>query len=124
MYDFTSILSSHGFTADRYDFESTIIGFDYDIQFAFSDSTVFDFDRSRIVRQWTNPNAFIRTDLITKTGDIAAGVACFNQTWLTELGYQNPVVEVVEVVPSDRSTAIHVLTISKHNAMTLLFNIA
>ncbi len=123
MKDFSSILSDHGFTADRYDFESTIIGFDYDIQFAFSDSNIFDFSRSRIFRQWSNPNAYIRADLKIKTGDINTGVACFNQRWSTELRYQNPVFEVVEVVPFDRFASIHVLTISQHNAMTLMFNI-
>lgn len=123
MQNFTSILSSHDFTADRYDFESTIIGFDYDIQFAFSDSIVFDFPRSRILRQWSNPNAFIRADLKIKTGSIEEGLDCFNQRWSAELRYQKPVLEVVEVVPYDHCTSIHVLTISQHNAMTILFNI-
>lgn len=123
MQNFTSILSSHGFTADRYDFESTIIGFDYDIQFAFSDSKIFDFPRSRIFRQWSNPNAFIRADLKVKTGDIAAGLACFNQRWSSELRYQNPALEIVEVARDDRVASIRVLTISRHNAMTLLFNL-
>lgn len=124
MYDFYSIISDHGFTLDRYDFESTIAGFDHDIHFALlNDRSVFDIDRSRSYRQWDDPNAFVRADLVTRGGDVAAGVRFFQQRWSTELRYENPVREIIDLRQSTTTATIRVLTISQHNAMTLLFNI-
>lgn len=124
MKDFPSILSDHGFTADRYDFESTIIGFDYDIQFALFDrDSLFDFQHSRIFRQWNTLEALIRTDLKIKTGDIDSAVKFFLLRWMSELRYANPVREVIRLYQSPYATRIHVLSITSHNAITLLFNV-
>lgn len=124
MNDFYSIMLGHGFSADQYDFESTITGFDYDIHFALlDDRSVFDIDRSRSYRQWNTPNAFVRADLVTRDGDIAAGIRFFQQRWSTELCYDNPVHEIIDVQQCSHSAIIHVLTVSQHNAMTLQFNI-
>ena len=124
MFDFHSIMLDRGFTADQYDFESTIVGFDYDIQFSlFDDKTIFDVDRSRSYRQWDNPNAFLRCELVTLSGDLGAAIHFFHHRWLTELRYDRPVREVIDLQQNDDSATIHVLTITKRNAMTLLFNI-
>ncbi|UZE97228.1 hypothetical protein [Alkalimarinus alittae] len=124
LLNFESILISHGFTPDRYDFESTIIGFDYDLHISLFDShTCFDVDKCSTYRQWNQPNEYLRADLITLTGDVDAGIQFFYQRWCTELRYQNPVREVIDVQRLKQSAAIHVLTVSQHNAMTLLFNI-
>jgi len=114
-------MTTYGFTPECYDFESTIIGFDYDLQFAFFDtSTCFDINKCHIYRQWDNPNAFIRCELVTNDGDIDAGVQFFYHRWLTELRYENPVREIIDVQRFNQSAKINVLTISEHNAMTHL----
>jgi len=123
MYDFHSILTAHGFNRESYDFESTIVGFDYDVQFSLFAKTVFDIDQSRMYRQWDNLNALLRCELVACNGDVQAAVRFFHHRWITELRYQNPVREIIDVQQRDQSASIHVLTISKHNAMTLLFNI-
>lgn len=124
MYDFHSIMLDHGFTADQYDFESTITGFDYDSHFALlDDRSIFDIDRSRSYRQWNNPNAYLRADLVTRDGDIAAGVRFFYQRWLSELRYENPVREFIDQHRQGRCVTIRALTISQTNAMTMQFNI-
>lgn len=123
-FDFSSILIQHGFTRETYDFPSTIIGFDYDIQFAlFDTNTCFDVDRSEIYRQWNNPDAFVHCDLVTINQDIDSALHFFHQRWATELRYQNPVREIIDVQIIKQLINIHVLTISTHNAMTLQFTI-
>ena len=124
MYDFKSIMVSHGFTVDCYDFESAIIGFTHDISFSlFDTTTIFDVDQSQIIRQWDNPKAFIRAELVT-SGSIDDAVRFFHDRWLSELRYENPVREIIDVCRSPYSALIHVLTIGQYNAMTLQFNIA
>lgn len=124
MYDFQAIMTSHGFTRDSYDFESTIAGFDYDIHFAlFDDDSIFDVDRSQSYRQWDNPCALVRTELLTRDGNLDNALKFFQKCWSSELRYQNPQREIIEICRSSDAIAINVLTISKHNAITLLFNI-
>lgn len=124
MHDFQSIMASHGFTVDRYDFESTIIGFDYDIYFSlFSDLTPFDVDRSRIYRQFDTPHAFLRVNLVRARYSIDRAVRFFQQRWRDDLRYLNPVCEIIETYQSENSARIHVLTISEKNAVTILFDI-
>lgn len=124
MNNFHSILAGYGFTPDRYDFESTIAGFGYDLQAALFDThTCFDVERCQIARQFNNPNALIRADLITLTGDIDAAIQHFHQRWRTELYYQNTIREIIDVQRLDQSATIQVLTISQFNAMTLLITI-
>lgn len=125
MLDFTSILSSCGFTADRYDFESTIIGFDYDLHTALLDvNTPFDIDLSQSYRQWEKPNELIRAELKTRDGDIDSGITYFFQKWLKELRYDKPLREIIDVNRQTHSATLHVLTISQHNAVTLLLEIS
>ena len=124
MCDFHAIMTSHGFTRDSYDFESTIAGFDHDIHFAlFDDDSIFDVDRSRSYRQWDNPSAMVRTELVTRDGDLDAAVRFFQQRWVSELRYENPLREITDIRCSDDGVRIRVLTISEHTAITLLFNI-
>lgn len=124
MYDFHSIVTAYGFTRESYDFESTIIGFDYDIRFSLFDTkTIFDTDRSRIYRQWDKPSAFLRCELVTLAGDVDTAVRFFYRHWLTEIRYERPVREIIDVQQCDDSAIIHALTISQSNAMTMLFNI-
>ncbi|RLA18110.1 MAG: hypothetical protein DRQ62_14145 [Gammaproteobacteria bacterium] len=124
MYDFQSIMIGHGFTADQYDFESTIIGFDHDIHFSlFDNNSIFNINRSRTYRQWSNFNALLHVDLVTRNCDIEAAVCFVQQRWLTELRYQNAVREIIDLHQSSLFASIHVLTISRCNVMTILFNI-
>lgn len=124
MYDFQAIMTSHGFTRDSYDFESTIAGFDHDIHFAlFDDDSIFDVDRSHSCRQWDNPCALVRAELLTRDGNLDNALQFFQSRWLSKLRYQNPQREIIDVYRSSDVIAVHVLTISKQNAITLLFNI-
>lgn len=124
MFDFNSIVTANGFTYDSYDFESTIVGFDYDIQFAlFDERTIFDMDRSRCYRQWDNPNAFLRCELVPLSGSVDDAVHFIHHRWWTELRYERPLWEVIDLRQRDGSATIHVLTITHKNAMTLLLNI-
>ena len=121
MLDFESILTIHGFTSANYDFNLTIIGWSYDLEFAFFDSeSCFDINRCKIIRKRDNPNAFIRCDLVTHSGDISTAIQFFDQQWRNELRYENPVREIVDKQIYQSSATIHVLTISQHNAMTIL----
>lgn len=124
MHDFHSILIDYGFSTDSYDFESTIIGFDYDIHFSLFDnnSTVFDIDQCRIYRQWNCPNALVRCELISRNGNIEAAVKFFYDRWLSELRYENPELEIIDIRQHYHFTSVHILTISKRNAITLLLN--
>jgi len=124
LLDFESILTTHGFTRINYEFNLTIVGWSYDIEFAFFDSeSCFDINQCKIIRQWDDPNAFIRCELVTHAGDIPTAIKFFNQQWCSELRYENPIREIVDKQISYSSATIHVLTISQHNAMTLLFTI-
>jgi len=122
--DFSSILIDHGFTDDLYDFESTIIGFDYELYSALlGNLTVFHADRSRIYRQYDNPSAFVRADLVRKRYCIDRAIKFFLQRWRDELRYINPVCEIIEIYESSTSASIHVLSITNSNAITLTISI-
>ncbi len=124
MCHFQTIMTRYGFTPDRYDFESTIIGFDYDIHFIlFDEDSIFDLDRSDTFRQWDNPCAFVRAELLTRDGNLDNALAFFQERWSNGLGYVNPQREIIDICRSPDVITIHALTISQHNAMTLLFNI-
>ena len=117
-------MTAHGFPNGGHDIESTITGFDYDIQFSlFDQSTIFDVDRCRIHRQWDNPAAFVRCELKTRNGNIQTAIRFFLQRWSSELRYQSPVREIIDIRTDYQSATCHILTITHHNAMTLLFTI-
>ncbi len=122
--DFSSILIDHSFAPDLYDFESTIIGFDYELYSALLGSmTVFDVDRSRIYRQFNIPSAYVRADLVRKKYCIDRAVRFFLQRWRDELRYLNPICEIIEIYEFSTSASIHVLSITKSNAITLTISI-
>lgn len=124
MYEFYSIMTAHGLSTGGHDIESSIIGFDYDIQFSlFDQATVFDVDKCLILRQRDNPEAFVQCELVTGNGDIQAAISFFLHRWSTELRYQSPVREIIDIRTRSQSARIHILTISQFNAMTLLFTI-
>lgn len=75
MHDFAAILTQYGFTPDQYDFAPTIAGFDYGLQFAlFDQDSVFDIEQSNIVRQWNNPTAYLRCELIPRNSDTSSAL--------------------------------------------------
>ena len=124
MDDFQSILTQHGFTPDHYEFESTIIGFDHDLYFSlYDEDSPFDQEQSVHHRQWDNPNAYLRAELVTRDGNIAAALSYFYQRWFSEIRYDKPVLEILNLEHGEQSATIQVLLISQHNAMTLLFEI-
>lgn len=85
MHDFPTILARYGFTPNQYDFDSTIVGFDYDLQFAlFDEDSPLDIERSKIIRQWDNPTAYLRCELFTQNTDTSAGL-----TFSCNAGYPN-----------------------------------
>lgn len=120
--NFQSLLSDHGFTPNSYDFESTIIGWSYDIEFALFDSeSPFDFQKSQIIRCWDDHEAYIHTKLFPVNGDISSATRFLLDRWYSELRYDNPVLEVVNVQRSPIQSVARMLTITKSNAMTLKF---
>lgn len=121
--DFSSILEYYGFTRDTYDFESSVIGFDYDVHTVLLGSmTPFDINRSRIYRQFECPSALIRAEIVIKRYCIDRAIKFFLQRWRTELRYLNPICEIIEIYESSDSASIHVLSITETNAITLLIN--
>ena len=124
MLDFHSILNDYGFSADNYDFESTIIGFSQDIFAALLDAeSCFDGDQCRVLRQWDDRNAHIRCELVTRDHNIQSAMEFFDQQWVRQLRYENPVCEVIIKRVDDQRATIQVLCISKHNAITMMFSI-
>ena len=124
MLDFHSILNDRGFSAENYDFESTIIGFSYDIEFALFDFlSPFGWDCSQINRCWDNSEAYIHAILIPVDGDIDRGTKFLLDRWCATLRYQDPIREVVSTDSSGTQSVLRMLTMTKSNAMTLKFTI-
>ena len=124
MYDFSSFMVDHDFTSDHHEFEATISGFDYDIHFALlDDRSIFDTQRSRTYRHYDDLSAMVQTDLVTHDGDVDSGVRFFHERWSTELRYLTPVREIIDVHQSPTTATIHVLTVTRYNAASLLFRI-
>ena len=119
MLYFSAILAQHGFTPDKYEIESTIAGFDYDLQFAlFEQDSVFDIEKSNIIRQWNNPNAYLRCDLITRNKNTNSALTFFLQRWVSELRYDVVTREILDITQKQNTFEIRALLISPHNAMT------
>ena len=124
MHDFAAILADNGFTPTRYDFDSTIAGFDYDLQFAlFDQDTVFDIEQSKILRQWDNPNAYLRCELIIRNASLDDALLLFLKRWVSELRYNNVTREILDITQQPESVEIRALLISPHNAMTFHISI-
>tara|TARA_R110001583_G_scaffold193306_1_gene361389 strand:- start:1745 stop:2143 length:399 start_codon:yes stop_codon:yes gene_type:complete len=124
MHDFSAILAQYGFTPDQYDFESTIAGFDYDLQFALLDQdSGFDTEKSNIIRQWNNPSAYLRCELITRNSDTNSALTFFLQRWVSELRYNTVTREILDITQKQNTVEIRALLISPHNAMTFEFHI-
>ena len=124
MNDFAAILAYNGFTPARYDFDATIAGFDYDLQFAlFDQDTVFDIEQSKIIRQWDNPTAYLRCELITQNASLDVALLLFLKRWDSELRYNNLTREILNITQQRKSIEIHALLISPQNAMTFHISI-
>ena len=124
MLDFNPILNDYGFTTDNYDFETTIIGFSHDIHAALLDTdSCFDIDQCQVLRQWDDPNAHIRCELVTRDHNIQSGMEFFDQQWVRHLRYDHTVCEVIIKRVHDQRATIQVLCISKYNAMTIMITI-
>ena len=124
MNDFAAILAYNGFTPARYDFDATIAGFDYDLQFAlFDQDTVFDIEQSKIIRQWNNPTAYLRCELITQNASLDGALLFFLKRWVSELRYNNVTREILDITQQPESIEIRALLISPHNAMTFRISI-
>nr|WP_289109139.1 hypothetical protein [uncultured Halomonas sp.] len=65
----------------------------------------------------------MRCGLIAESGDLASAVQHFYARWFEELRYENPVLELLNLEMREDVASIHVLTITKANAMTFVFNI-
>jgi hypothetical protein len=124
MHDFAAILADHGFTPDHYDIDSTIAGFDYDLQFAlFDEDTVFDIEQSKIIRQRDNPTAYLRCELVTQNASLNDALLLFLKRWDSELRYNNLTREILNITQQRKSIEIHALLISPQNAKTFHINI-
>jgi len=100
-----------------------MLGFQHEIYNALiHDDPVFS-PYSQVHQQPHSPDAMIRCELLTNTGDLTAAVKHFYDRWMTELRYENPVVERLNLNRSQDVVTIHALTISEHNAMTFQFTI-
>ena len=121
--NFQSQLSDHGFTPNSYDFESTIIGWSWDIEFALFSQSPFDFQKCQIIRCWDSPEAYLHTVLVPVDGDIAGAKRFLLDRWNSELRYENPVMEVLVCQSSPIQSVLQMLTITKSNAMTLKFTV-
>lgn len=120
---FPAILVEHGFDPDEYDFQATALGFHHDIYNALiHGSSVFN-DQSRIYHQLHLPDALLRCELVRCAGNAEAAIPHFYQQWVTELRYQYPVREVLDLHQQHHTATVHALLISQHNAMTFEFNI-
>jgi hypothetical protein len=124
MNDFASILAYNGFTPARYDFDSTIAGFDNDLQFAlFDHDTAFDIEQSKIIRQRDNPTVYLRCELITQNASLDDALLLFLKRWVSELRYNNVTREILDITQQLESIEIRVLLISPQNAMTFHISI-
>jgi len=65
----------------------------------------------------------LRCELVTQSDDLPAAVQHFYARWFEELRYSNSVLELLNLEMHEDTASIHVLTISKANAMTFVFNI-
>ncbi|MBQ0747678.1 MAG: hypothetical protein KBT82_04295 [Marinobacter sp.] len=121
--DFASLLVKHGFTPQTYDFDSTMLGFQHDIFNALIHNDSVFSEQSLIRAQPDCPDALLRCELIAESGDLASAVQHFYARWFAELRYENPMLELLNLEMREDVASIHVLTITKANAMTFVFNI-
>ncbi|WP_372982668.1 hypothetical protein [Marinobacter sediminum] len=125
MHDFETILTQNGFTRDRYDVDSTIAGFDYDLQFSLLDKhSLFDSEQSHTKRQWDEPSAYLKCQLISRTPNLDDALQFFLERWVSELRYQRITREILDITHTHKGIQINALIISPHNAMTFHFQIA
>lgn len=121
--DFPTLLVEHGFTPFAYDFASSMLGFVHEIfNTLIHDDPVFS-AQSEIYQQPHSPDAFMRCELITRSGDLVTAIQYFHRQWFTELRYQNPLVEILNLDLREGTATINALMISRYNAMTFLFTI-
>ena len=121
--DFASLLLEHGFTRKTYDFDSTMLGFQHDIFNALIHNDSVFSEQSFIRAQPDCPDALLRCELIAESGDLASAVQHFYERWFEELRYSNSVLELLNLEIHEDVASIQVLTITKANAMTFVFNI-
>src|SRR5690554_2007679 len=122
-HNFASLLLEHGFTPKIYDFDSTMLGFQHDIFNALIHNDPVFSEQSFICEQPDCPDALLCCELVTKSDNLSAAVQHFYARWFEELRYENPVLELLNLAMHKDTASIHVLTISKANAMTFVFNI-
>lgn len=122
-HNFASLLLEHGFNPKTYDFDSTMLGFQHDIFNALIHNDPVFSEQSFIREQPDCPDALLRCELVTQSDDLSAAVQHFYARWIEELRYENPVLELLNLEMHEDAASIHVLTISKANAMTFVFNI-
>ncbi|WP_303285320.1 hypothetical protein [Marinobacter sp. SS8-8] len=122
-HNFASLLLEHGFTPKTYDFDSTMLGFQHDIFNALIHNDPVFSEQSFIREQLDCPDALLRCELVTQSENLSAAVQHFYARWFEELRYENPVLELLNLEMHKDTASIHVLTISKANAMTFVFTI-
>jgi len=122
-HKFAALLLEHGFTPKTYDFDSTMLGFQHDIFNALIHNDPVFSEQSFIREQPDCPDALLRCELVTQSEDLSAAVQHFYARWFEELRYSNSVLELLNLEMHEDAASIHVLTISKANAMTFVFNI-
>ena len=122
--NFQSLLCDQGYTPKSYDFESTIIGWSFDIDFTLFDSaSPFDLNLSQVIRCWNSPEAYIHTVLVPTDGDIAGATRFLLNRWCSELRYSNPMLEIINVQSNRIQSVVRMLTITNSNAITLKFTV-
>src|SRR5690554_653760 len=122
-HNFASLLLDHGFTPKTYDFDATMLGFQHDIfNTLIHNDPVFS-EQSFIREQLDCLAALLRCELVTQSENLSAAVRHFYARWFEELRYENPVLELLNLEMHKDTASIHVLTISKADAMTFVFNI-
>lgn len=120
---FSEILVEHGFLPYSYDFAATALGFQHEIfNVLIHENPVFNAD-SRIHEQLHTPNAMLRCELVTRTGDLTTAIPYFYQQWFRELRYPNSVLQTINLNQNADTATFEILTMSQHNAMTFLFTI-
>ena len=122
-HKFAALLLEHGFTPKTYDFDSTMLGFQHDIFNALIHNDPVFSEQSFIREQPDCHDALLRCELVSKSDDLSAVVQHFYVRWFEEIRYENPVLELLNLKMHEDAASIHVLTISKANAMTFVFNI-
>lgn len=123
--DFKDIILAYGFNPTNYDFESTVAGWLYDVDAALqSDDSCFNSTKTEITRHPYNLNSLLRTQLqLFPHISIQTGIEFICAKWHSELYYVSPLREITDVSIDVECAKIHILTISKSNAMTLKFTI-